>query len=275
MPSVAEDAEAQARSTDVSRTSIYGNLPDSPQNLSLMHGDESFDRSADVSTRHLIPPTSRQSTYRTSTDTMQGSEESASSLLRAVQQAGNDPRGEAPPYFEVIDNHSTGGPRQGISSAHRISQTMPFPQSSTVESRVDTGMQTRDNRHSRRLSGFRSMLHTLTSSNARPAIPPIPQELPENSPGHNRVNSGLSVTSMTSQDIHQARERGTSRASHRPSHSGSGSMMHTALRTLSRQKSHHTLNSGHFSSPSMISLNSISAPLTHTLTRTDVSVSFL
>ena len=151
---------------------------------------------------------------------------------------------------------------------------MAFPRPSTIETRPDSVMQTRDNRSSRRLSGFRSMLHTLTNPNARPIIPPNPQEPPENSSGHNRVGSGLSVTSLTSQEIHQGRERGASRASHRPSHSGSGSMMHTALRTLSRQKSHQTLNSGQFNSPSMISLNYISAPLTHTLTRTEVSISF-
>jgi hypothetical protein len=250
MPSVAEDVEGQIRSTGVSQTSLYGN------SMSLIHGDESFDA---TSTRHLIPTAP-------SMDTMHGSEESASSLLRAVQQAGNDSRGEAPPYFEVVDN-SNGGPRQGVSSTDRTSH-LRLAHSSTAETQAG------DNRNSRRLSGFRSMLHTLTNPNARPAIPPVPQEPPRNSPGHHRVESGFTITSLTSQETYQPRDRGASRASHRPSHSTSSTMMQTALRTLSRQKSHQTLNSDHFNSPSMISLNSISAPLTHTLTRTEVSISW-
>ncbi|KAG5725174.1 hypothetical protein E4T56_gene10195 [Termitomyces sp. T112] len=101
-----------------------------------------------------------------------------------------------------------------------------------------------------RRSGFRTLLHS------------IPNRLSMHSSFHTRVNSSLSM--MSSENPHGTCETSQSRASHRPSNSASGSLLSlTHFRNLSRQ-SNHKLNS-----PSLISLNSISAPLTHTLTRTE------
>ena len=205
---------------------------------------------------------------------MPHSDESSSSLLGAVQNVGDDPRGEAPPYFEVVDSDNNGGPRQGMGSpaAERTSESSP-PPSATIVSRPSTDSQTQENRTNRRLSGFRSLLNTLTNTSTRPPVRTPPQEPSQNLSRHTRADSGMSVTSASTQDsrMPQNRERVASRASHRPSNSGSGSAMHMAFRTISRQKSQNTLNSAHLNSPSMISLNSISAPLSHTLTRTEVS----
>jgi hypothetical protein len=272
MPSLAEDGEGHSRNN--SRASSYGNVPDSPQDLSLIQGDESLDNTNNRSSRHLLPPNSTNSPLRGSFDTTNSreSEESSSSLL---QHAGDDPRGEAPPYFEVVDLDNNGGRRQqmGGSAAENATEASSYaPQSATVGSRRSHDPETQENRHSRRLSGFRGLLHTLTNTNTRSPVPPIPQEPPQRSSGHIRDASGASVTSASTHDsrILNARERATSRASHRPSTSGSGSGLNSVFRTVSRQRSQTTLHSAHFNSPSMISLNSISAPLTHTLTRTEV-----
>ncbi|KAG6860708.1 hypothetical protein C0995_008293 [Termitomyces sp. Mi166 len=98
-----------------------------------------------------------------------------------------------------------------------------------------------------RRSGFRTLLHS------------IPNRFSVHSSSHARAGS-----SATSENTHGVRETSQSRASHHPSNSGSGSLLSlTHFRTLSRQSNHN------LSSPSVISLNSISAPLTHTLTRTE------
>lgn len=255
MPALDEDVEG-GHSRNPSRTSLYGHLPDSPQNQSLMQGDESLatnDASpVDASTQHLLPPLAA---VRGSFETIAGSEESVSSLLGAVQHAGADPRGEAPAYFEAVDLNDTIGP-----SRRRVGLAP------TVGSRPSTDTQPDpEARASRRMSGFRGLLNTFTpNSAARAPPPPAPQDAPA-APGHTRGPSGASLQS--SSDPH-GRDRAASRASFQ---SGSGSMM-AVFRTISRQKSHTTMNSGQFQSPSMISLNSISAPLSHTLTRTEVSV---
>lgn len=101
-----------------------------------------------------------------------------------------------------------------------------------------------------RRSGLRTLLHA------------IPNRFSIHNSSHTRTGSSFSVAS--SENTQSIRETSQSRASHRPSNSGSGSVLSlTHFRNLSRQ-SNHNLNS-----PSLISLNSISAPLTHTLTRTE------
>lgn len=264
MPPVEEGAEG-GHSREGSQTSIYGQLPESPQNQSLMQGDESLDGENNTSTRLLLPAVT---THRTSVDTIAASEEGGLSLPQAVQQAAEvDPRGEAPAYFEAVDLNDTIGPRQEMPNSTTARPAAETPQPATVGSRPSTDTQaSQETRASRRMSGFRGLLNTFTTNtSARPPIPPIPQESSRSpTPGHTRGLSSLSA--ISSNDAHGR----TSRASHAPSHSGSGSMM-AVFRTISRQKSHNTLNSNHFNSPSMISLNSISAPLSHTLTRTEVS----
>ncbi|KAG6835969.1 hypothetical protein H0H93_012743 [Arthromyces matolae] len=103
-----------------------------------------------------------------------------------------------------------------------------------------------------RRSGFRTLLHAIPT---RLSMFPV---------AHTRADSTFSTASTT--NTHGSRETSQNRPTHRPSMSGSGSVLSlTPFRTLSRQSNlNHNLTS-----PSMISLDSISAPLTHTLTRTE------
>jgi hypothetical protein len=96
-----------------------------------------------------------------------------------------------------------------------------------------------------RRSGFRTFLNRMSKMS----------HVPE----HRRAESDQSSTS----DGHRPNR---SIPNHRPSQSSSGPSI---FRTLSRQ-SNQTLNSSvHLNSPSLISLNSISSPLSHTLIRTE------
>lgn len=264
MPPVAEDGEANlthSRNGSQNSQQHYGNLPDSPQNMSLIQGDETLDPAMDTSIGHLLPPVGLNNERR-SFDTTHESEESTSSLMDAVQQAGSvDPRGEAPPYFEAGE----GSARQQVTTAQTpVPVPVPAaPPAVTVGTRP-SAESAANNAGYRRLSGFRGLLHTLTNTNR----PPISND-PTQTLGHNRAQTALSGTSNVSAEMRELTGN-TSRMSHRPSTSVSGSMW----RTISRQKSHNTLNSMHLNSPSMISLNSISAPLSHTLTRTEVCYHF-
>ena len=262
MPPVAEDGEANlshSRNGSQHSQQHYGHLPDSPQNMSLIQGDETLDPAMDTSIGHLLPPAGLNN-GRESFDTTHESEESTSSLMAAVQQAGSmDPRGEAPPYFEADE----GSARQQMTTAQTPAPA-PAPLPAVAVATRPSVESAANSAGNRRLSGFRGLLHTLTNTNR----PPIPYQDP--TPEHDRTQTALLGTSNISSEMRE-RTANISRMSHRPSNSASGSMW----RTISRQKSHNTLNSMHLNSPSMISLNSISAPLSHTLTRTEVCYYFI
>ncbi|EMD37001.1 hypothetical protein CERSUDRAFT_114903 [Gelatoporia subvermispora B] len=161
--------------------------------------------------------------------------------------AEDDSRGEAPPYFEVV-------------TLDEQPSTSPIPPESTesfvpAEAPSSHDVQPGTNR---RRTGFLSLFNPRTNSTrasqAAAATPP-------NARGHTRQESGLStVSSRSSGD-------GT-RPTHRPSHSaGSMSMLSNAshaLRSISRARSRTELTS-----PSTISLHSISSPLSHTLMRSE------
>ncbi|KAG5650878.1 hypothetical protein H0H81_010678 [Sphagnurus paluster] len=179
---------------------------------------------------------------RRSGETMNTSEDS-SSLMRVDTNTPAhpepDPRGEAPPYFEAID--LTPEPAAAQTQA---SPTAPAAASATASTPEPVPT---------RRSGFRTLLHS------------IPNRLSM----HGRGESASSDQAQA-QSQPPPREMSQSRTSHRPSPSGSSSIILTPFRTLSRQKSLSRMNtSPALTSPSLISLHSISAPLTHTLTRTE------
>ena len=155
------------------------------------------------------------------------------SLVRVdsnLPQENPDPRGEAPAYFEVVDLTQESNPELPTTQPSSIpSETLP----------------------EQRRSGFRTFLNRMS----------MMSHVPE----HRRAESDQSSTS----NGHRPNRSIQSRTSnHRPSQSSSG---HSIFRTLSRQRSNQTLNSSsvHLNSPSLISLNSISSPLSHTLIRTE------
>ena len=154
------------------------------------------------------------------------------SLMRVdsnLPEEGPDPRGEAPAYFEVVDQEFNPG-LPTTQPSPNLSETLPEPQ--------------------QRRSGFRTFLNRMS----------MMSHVPE----HRRTESDQSFIS----NAHRSNRSILSRTSnHRPSQSSSGPSM---FRTISRQRSNQTLNSSfHLNSPSLISLNSISSPLSHTLIRTE------
>ncbi|GLB39843.1 hypothetical protein LshimejAT787_0703530 [Lyophyllum shimeji] len=228
MEPLSEDAEDSLHSGDNSHSSQYPELPATPVDEPLLERDVS---TADLSPGDDMP--------RRSLETLDSSEE-ATSLMRvnSISASHDDPRGEAPPYFEAIDI---------------------APESSTAETSLpsSTSSPASPGPVPQRRSGFRTLLQSLPNRLSM-------QGSSSHAPSHSRADSSLSMGS--SQPSH-GREASQSRASHRPTPSGSSSFISLShFRTLSRQKSrsNHNLNS-----PSLISLNSISAPLTHTLTRTE------
>ncbi|KAJ7481550.1 hypothetical protein FB451DRAFT_1555812 [Mycena latifolia] len=149
---------------------------------------------------------------------------------------GPDPRGDAPAYFEVVEPDSDSHYPPGITAAPPAPEPAAPPQQ-------------------QRRSGFFSLF--------RPA-PPAPPADPESS-------SALALT--------HTRTRSTTAPSLSPSpvpgsrHRTSPSSSTLFSLSLARQKSSTSLarTASHLTSPSAISLASISAPLPHTLVKTEFS----
>ena len=226
MPSVLEDGEDSMHSHDDSDP--YAPMPDSPNNEPLLdENDSSRDQSV---------PSLQDSMPRRSVGTLNSDE--ASSLMRINDDAPaytDIQRGEAPAYFEAVDV------AEDLTS--RETPTQPSPTSPPPE------------RAPPRRSGFRQLLSALPNRLSMSHSASNPH------PSHNRAESSFSL--VPSENSH-GRETSRNPTSHRPSISGSGSLLSLApFRTISRQ-SNVNLNS-----PSMISLDSISAPLSHTLMRTE------
>ncbi|KAJ7756979.1 hypothetical protein B0H16DRAFT_1537595 [Mycena metata] len=140
---------------------------------------------------------------------------------------GSDPRGDAPAYFEVVDQNDEHYP-PGISVAP------PEPETPVMQRR----------------SGFFSMF--------RPAPPPIPA--PAASPTPNDPTR-LSLT--------HTRTRSTTASPVPTRHRASTST--STLFSLTRKKSTASLSGINLTSPSLISLASISHPLPYTLHKTEFS----
>ncbi|RDB23618.1 hypothetical protein Hypma_009504 [Hypsizygus marmoreus] len=229
MPSLSEDGESVSmHSRDNSEASRYTPMPTSPNDMPLLQHDESADPSVQSSEQH------GHNLPRRSVETLSSSEE-ASSLMRVTSNTP-DPRGEAPAYFEAVDITPEDNSDSPQTSALPSSPESPVPREQVPQRR----------------SGFRTLLNSL----------PNRLSMASNAQTHSRGNSTFS---MVSSDHSHGRETSQSRASHRPTQSGSGSLLSLSpFRTVSRQRSQNNLNS-----PSLISVNSISAPLTHTLTRTE------
>lgn len=156
------------------------------------------------------------------------------SLMRVdsnLPQESPDPRGEAPAYFEVVDlTQESNSELPTIQPSSVLSSTFHEPQ--------------------QRRSGFRTFLNRMS----------MMSHVPE----HRRAESDQSSTSNGHRPNRSIPSRTTN---HRPSQSSSNPSI---FRPLSRQRSNQTLNSSvHLNSPSLISLNSISSPLSHTLIRTE------
>lgn len=209
---------------------LYAAMPHSPNDEPLLDGN---DTSADQTMQSANIP-------RRSVGSIDSRDE-ASSLMRVNSNDAppySSPRGEAPPYFEAVDITEAVSQNE----AHEISAQLPPVSPSSLPERATS-----------RRSGFRHLLSTLPNRLS------MSHSTSHATTPHTRAGSNLSLIS-TDSNTHGR----DGRPSHRPSPSGSGSFLSLApFRTVSRQ-SNLNLNS-----PSMISLDSISAPLSHTLIRTE------
>ncbi|KAG2126604.1 hypothetical protein DEU56DRAFT_758850 [Suillus clintonianus] len=166
----------------------------------------------------------RRSVDVASVGTSHHSQESHSELLPLhTTQTSEDPRGEAPPYFEVV--------------AQDTPQTLPdYPPASETS--------TRDATPGDRRSRFSFLFNPFGGSSRHP---PVSIHNRAVTPDHTRNASSLSVASTNSGNGHNR--------------TGSNSTLLKAFRPHD--------HSMHMPSASTISLVSISAPLTHTVTRSE------
>lgn len=237
---VVEEDDISMTSADLSDASRYSPMPTSPNTTPLLQQD---DNHTGQEAQHLQPPSDGIPLRRT--ETMNSSEETSSLVHHAPGLEAPDPRGEAPAYFEVTEHENdqiTHPPQPSVNGEDSADPASSSEFSATEEA-------------PRRRSGFRTFWNSIGNvSNRASVAPPVPGRP---STSHTRNDSGPSVFSAESSQGHGTR-------THRPSQSGSG-----LFRPMSRKKSTTTLNSNNLTSPSLISVNSISAPLTHTLMRTE------
>ncbi|CAL1709914.1 unnamed protein product [Somion occarium] len=282
--SLALDSSDSTLREDISTHSPdYDPLPHSPHDQPLLHPDRSPIR------RHPSQNSgSRGVTARPSYETLLSSEDGDSAALVHAHPgppALQDVRGEAPPYFEVVamDDLDRTMSLTTDQDHQDVSPTADSPDLSRPEPSPPPQQNAGARIRSSILGLFNSRSHTA-------AVPPLPppsssQLSPTQIPGrtsHARSESGPSVMSVatTSEGSRLTHVRSRSRPTtpgHRPSHSGTASMFSvtsSAFRPLSRARSrsqHHLNGQGDLNalnSPSTLSVNSISAPLTHTLVKT-------
>ena len=158
-----------------------------------------------------------------------------------------DIQGEAPPYYEV--NNAYPPPSS--------------PPPASIDSRLSTPVS--------RVSGFRNIFNVLGHSGSRASAANTSPRSP--SRPHSRAGSSLSTDIPLPDPSHSRDASSPFRFSHRSTHSaGSISLLNVpSLRPVSRQ-SNSTIGSQRVNSASQISLQSISAPLTHTLVRTEFTL---
>ncbi|KAK1228330.1 hypothetical protein PQX77_008625 [Marasmius sp. AFHP31] len=283
MPTVAEDGDSEN-----SVREQYAPMPDSPHDMPLLQNDDEEPGSRSFSA--LAPPTTDDQ-GRTSVETSNYNSEEGSSLARVdtalTADDTPDPRGAAPAYFEVVDLSDISG-STGESPIGNDNATTTTPGAPNIAQRNDNSdTQTpATSRRSFRISNIfgRSGSHRATQSSSsaiRQPVPPPPGIPVTNNTnvnrGHSRTEStgGLSLTTTVSRSTQGSpAARSRSRISvitngHRPSQSSSSLL--SLVNPLHRKKSTATLNSANLTSPSMISLNSISAPLSHTLVKTEIT----
>ncbi|KAI0752700.1 hypothetical protein C8Q80DRAFT_1118046 [Daedaleopsis nitida] len=242
MPPVDEHGSDTPRgSFDITRPStMHTPHPLTANDVPLLHSN-------DLDAQHLSPDHLPLTTRASFDSTMSSTENSS-------QHHYTD---DAPAYETVILNDPPTS-TSPVSSPPGAASSPTHARTSTEQS--GTGA-------TRRRSMFASIFNPRNSRGPSAASPPpVPTAAspePRSSTGHTREGSGPSIMSVPGSERDQRRSR---ILRHHPSHSGSGSM----FSLLSRTRSGQNLNGVEgLTSPSMISLHSISSPLTHTLVKTE------
>ncbi|KAH9927957.1 uncharacterized protein BXZ73DRAFT_102465 [Epithele typhae] len=186
----------------------------------------------DLDDQHLSPDHNRPS--RASFDSIDSSAENSSHHYAD----------DAPAYETVILDDPPYPPMPPTSPPPMTPTPAPGTERSSIEQLSNT----------RRRSVFASIFNPRHSRGPSAASP------------EPRPSTSLSVTHEDQPRLSIASDRRSRALRHQASHSGSGSM----LSLLSRTRSNGNLNGAEaLTSPSMISLHSISAPLSHTLVKTE------
>ena len=252
MPSLTEDDDesAQTHSRNISQTSSYVIVNDDPHvQTPLLETDSSNDTTHELenSNAHVSPGTVDLSDIRHSDD--------LTPLPNIPELA--DPRGEAPPYFEVIGDLDA--IRATTDELTRVETMDTLPMAPDSEQSAEPAMSVPGAvPETRRRSMFRGLIsaasRALSSPHAHPQSPTEPRRSRDvaASPRPSNV-SGRTTGTRPSQ------------LGHRPSPSA-GSVFSVTSSAFGRAASRSTAA---LTSPSMISIGSISSPLTHTAVRTD------
>ncbi|KAI0649946.1 hypothetical protein C8Q79DRAFT_1006267 [Trametes meyenii] len=239
MPAVDEQGvESPEGSIDLARpTSEYVPMPNPSNDVPLLQNNEHDPHHLGVEAHDL------------------GSRRSFDSIMSSEENSQVHYLDDAPPY-EVVTLDSTPNLPTSASTPPTAPPAAPSHERSSTE-QSGTGS-------TRRRSMFMSLFNPRSSRIAPPPVPTNAASPEPRASGHTREDSGPSIISVAPSE---REPRSRSRVRHRPSQSGSGSM----FSLLSRTRSNGNLDGAGnpLTSPSMISLNSISAPLSHTLVRTE------
>lgn len=263
MPPVTEDEDesAHSHSRNISQTSSYVIIDedDDPHaQTPLLETDQSNEATheRESSNAHVSPGTLDISDVRDSDDLTPSSPEPT------------DPRGEAPPYFEVVGDLEAVRATSGELTRVETTDTLPIaPDTSRVsdEQPAEFAMSAGGTITGRRRSMFRGLINAASRALSSPQTHP-------QSPTGPRPSRDM-VASPRPSNL-SARPAGTrsSQVGHRATPSNSGSVLSVTSsafgRVTSRSRSTSNVAAG-LTSPSMISIGSISSPLTHTAVRTD------
>ncbi|KAH9988076.1 hypothetical protein BJV74DRAFT_839909 [Russula compacta] len=253
MPSVREDEDesANSHSHNLSQAS-YDIVNDDPHaQTPLLGTDEPNETTHERQNSNThIPPTVDISDARYN--------DPSSPLRRNPNFA--DPRGEAPPYFEVVGDLPDITATYGDLARVDTTDTLPMA--------PDTLPATTSSVPTRRRSMFRGLIDAASRALSTPHSSVHPLPIP-------RPSRDMTVSPPPRPSNLSNRPRGTPspRGGHRTVPSSGSVLSFTSSafgRTISRTRSRSVTNTAaDLCSPSTLSITSISAPLTHTVVRTD------
>ncbi|KAI9438200.1 hypothetical protein H4582DRAFT_244977 [Lactarius indigo] len=265
MPSVREDDDdesSQAHSRNISQASSYvivNDDDDSHAQTPLLETDPSNEATHETenSNTHVPPGTVDISDVRDSDD--------LTPLPNSPELT--DPRGEAPPYFEVVGDLEDVRVTSGELTRVETTDTLPMAPDTSRASHEQSVESTMGDASAisgtRRRSMFRGLINAASRALSSPhAHPP--------SPTASRLSRDVPTSPRPSNMSTRPAGTRSPQVGHRTTPSN-GSVLSVTSSAFGRvtSRSRSTSNVAALTSPSLISISSISSPLTHTAVRTD------
>ena len=254
MPSVEEDSDesSNSHSRNPSQVSSYVIVDDDPHvQTPLLETNESNETTHERENSNLPIP------YRTVDIVELRYNDPSSPPSNNFGFA--DPRGEAPPYFEVVGDPSDARAASEDLARVDTADTLPIAPDTFPASIGGTPPV-------RRRSMFRGLIDAASRALSTPHPSASAQPVPLSRPSRDMA---MTPSPRPSNLSNRPSGAPSPHVGHRPTQSNSGSIFSvtsSAFRTRSRSV---TNVAGGLTSPSAISITSISAPLTHTALRTD------